>query len=65
MIKNPILPGCNPDLCICQNSKLRYYNLESRLQKSGHVSYIDLPNGETWMVHLTARSFVQELCCTL
>ncbi len=45
--------------------KPRYYNPESVLQKSGHASYVDLPNGETWMVNLTARPFVPELRCTL
>ncbi len=38
--------------------KPRYYNPDSVLQKSGHASYVDLPNGETWMVHLTSRPFV-------
>jgi len=45
--------------------KPRYYNPESKLQKSGHASYVDLPNGETWLVHLTSRPFVPELRCTL
>ena len=35
------------------------------LQKSGHGSYVDLPNGETYLVHLTSRPFVPELRCTL
>lgn len=35
------------------------------LQKSGHGSYADLPNGETYLVHLTSRPFVPELRCTL
>ena len=45
--------------------KPRYFNPASKLQKSGHASYVDLPNGETWLVHLTARPFVPELRCTL
>lgn len=45
--------------------KRHYYNPYSVLQKSGHVSYVDLPNGETWLVHLTSRPFVPELRCTL
>ncbi len=45
--------------------KPRYYNPESKLQKSGHASYVDLPNGETWLVHLTSRPFTEELRCTL
>ena len=35
--------------------KPKYYNPESVLQKSGHGSYVDLPDGETYLVHLTAR----------
>ncbi len=45
--------------------KPRYYNPNSKLQKSGHASYVDLPNGETWLVHLTSRPFTEELRCTL
>ena len=45
--------------------KPRYYNPESYLQKSGHGSYVDTPNGETWMVHLCARPFCPELRCPL
>lgn len=45
--------------------KFKYYNPESVLQKSGHASYVDLPNGETYVVHLTARPFVPDLRCTL
>lgn len=45
--------------------KPRYFNPESILQKSGHGSYVDLPNGETYLVHLTSRPFVPELRCTL
>ena len=45
--------------------KPRYFNPDSVLQKSGHGSYVDLPNGETYLVHLTSRPFVPELRCTL
>ena len=45
--------------------KPKYFNPASVLQKSGHGSYVDLPNGETYLVHLTARPFVPELRCTL
>ena len=45
--------------------KPRYFNPDSVLQKSGHGSYVDLPNGETYLVHLTSRPFVLELRCTL
>ena len=66
---------CNPILTSCPGNyneradwdhlKPRYYNPDSKLQKSGHASYVDLPNGETWLVHLTSRPFVPELRCTL
>ena len=45
--------------------KPHYYNPESKLQKSGHASYVDLPNGETWMVFHRSRPFLPELRCTL
>lgn len=45
--------------------KPKYFNPGSVLQKSGHGSYVDLPNGETYLVHLTSRPFVPELRCTL
>ena len=45
--------------------KPRYYNPEAPLQKCGHGSYVDLPNGETYLFHLCARPFVPELRCTL
>ena len=65
---NPILtssPGEVNERSDWDHLKPRYYNPDSVLQKSGHASYVDLPNGETWMVHLTARPFVPELRCTL
>lgn len=45
--------------------KPKYYNPDSILQKSGHGSYVDLPNGETYLLHLCARPFAPELSCTL
>ena len=65
---NPILtssPGDFNERSDWDHLKPRYYNPDSVLQKSGHASYVDLQNGETWMVHLTARPFVPELRCTL
>ena len=38
--------------------KPKYFNPDSVLQKSGHGSYVDLPNGETYLVHLTARPWI-------
>ena len=65
---NPIVtssPGYVNERSDWDHLKPRYYNPDSVLQKSGHASYVDLPNGETWLVHLTARPFVPELRCTL
>ena len=45
--------------------KPRHYNPAAPLQKAGHGSYVDLPNGQTYMVHLCSRPFVPELRCTL
>ncbi|AUA39010.1 glycoside hydrolase [Clostridioides difficile] len=45
--------------------KPKYYNPESKLQKSGHGSYIETTSGEVYLVHLTSRPFVPELRCTL
>lgn len=65
---NPILTSCpgysyerhDPD-----HLKPKYYNPDVTLQKGGHGSYVDLPNGETYMVFHCARPFVPELRCTL
>ena len=40
--------------------KPHYFNPDSYLQKSGHASYVDLPGGETWLAHLTARPFITD-----
>ena len=45
--------------------KPRYFNPDNLLQKAGHGSYVDLPTGETYLVHLCSRPFVPELRCTL
>lgn len=45
--------------------KPKYYNPNSILQKSGHGSYVELPTGEVYLVHLCARPFAPELRCTL
>lgn len=45
--------------------KPKYYNPQSILQKSGHGSYVELPTGEVYLLHLCARPFVPELRCTL
>ena len=45
--------------------KPHYYNPHSRLQKSGHGSYVETPEGDVYLVHLTSRPFVPEKRCTL
>lgn len=65
---NPILTS-NPvnvnERADWDHLKPRYYNPDVKLQKAGHASYVDLPNGETWMVFHTSRPFTPELRCTL
>ena len=58
-------PGEFSDRWDVDHLKPRHYNPAAPLQKAGHGSYVDLPNGETYMVHLCARPFVPELRCTL
>ena len=65
---NPIVtstPGYSYERHDPDHLKPQYYNPDSVLQKSGHGSYVDLPNGETYLVHLCARPFLPELRCTL
>ena len=45
--------------------KPRYFWEEAPLQKSGHGSYVQTPQGEVYLVHLCSRPFVPELRCTL
>lgn len=66
--QNPILTS-NPvnrnERADWDHLKERYFNPEVHLQKAGHGSYVDLPNGETWMVCHVSRPFVDNLRCTL
>lgn len=65
---NPILtsrPGYSYERHDPDHLKPKYYNPDTLLQKGGHGSYVDLPNGETYMVFHCARPFVPELRCTL
>lgn len=65
---NPILtsnPTVANERADWDHLKTHYYNPDIKLQKAGHGSYVDLPNGETWMVFHVARPFVPELRCTL
>lgn len=65
---NPIVtsvPGESNERKDPDHLKPKYFNPESILQKSGHGSYVELPTGEVYLVHLCARPFVPELRCTL
>lgn len=65
---NPIVtsvPGDSNERQDPDHLKPKYYNPDSILQKSGHGSYVELPTGEVYLVHLCARPFVPELRCTL
>lgn len=66
--QNPIVtsvPGVSNERHDPDHLKPKYFNPNSVLQKSGHGSYVNLPNGEVYLVHLCSRPFVPELCCTL
>lgn len=65
---NPIVtsvPGESFERHDPDHLKPKYYNPQSVLQKSGHGSYVETTTGEVYLVHLTSRPFVPELCCTL
>lgn len=65
---NPIVtsaPGQSYERHDPDHLKPNYYNPQSILQKSGHGSYVELPTGEVYLLHLCARPFVPELRCTL
>ncbi len=65
---NPIVtstPGESYERHDPDHLKPNYYNPQSVLQKSGHGSYVELPTGEVYLLHLCARPFVPELRCTL
>lgn len=65
---NPILtsqPAIADERADTDHLKPRYYNSDITLQKAGHGSYVDLPNGETWMVYHCARPSLPELRCML
>ena len=65
---NPILtsfPENRDERQDVDHLKPRYYNPGIKLQKAGHGSYVDLPNGETWLAFHCSRPFLPELRCTL
>ena len=65
---NPIVtsqPGESNERMDPDHLKPKYYNPDSILQKSGHGSYVETPQGEVYLLHLCSRPFVPELRCTL
>lgn len=65
---NPIVtsaPGDSYERHDPDHLKPKYFNPDSVLQKSGHGSVIETPEGECYLVHLCARPFTPELRCTL
>lgn len=65
---NPIVtssPGNSYERHDPDHLKPKYFNPDTVLQKCGHGSYVELPNGEVYLVHIAARPFVPELRCTL
>lgn len=65
---NPIVtsvPGVSNERNDPDHLKPKYYNPDSVLQKSGHGSYVETPEGEVYLTHLCARPFVPQLRCTL
>lgn len=65
---NPILSSSSVESNERGNTdhlKPQYYNPTAALQKAGHGSLVELPNGETYMAYLCARPLLPELCCPL
>ncbi|ULS46877.1 glycoside hydrolase family 43 protein [Pectobacterium carotovorum] len=78
---NPILTSVNPALFEKNNAEYEKpdfsilgvkdylrpecFNPEVKIQKAGHGSYVETPEGEVYLVHLCARPFRPELCCPL
>ena len=66
--ENPIVtsaPGYSNERHDPDHLKPKYFNPDSVLQKSGHGSYVETPEGEVYLFHLCSRPFVPELRCTL
>ena len=65
---NPILTSYAPhfnERHDANHLKSHYFNPHTYLQKSGHGSYVETPEGEVYLVHLCSRPFRDELRCTL
>ncbi|MBQ8963236.1 MAG: glycoside hydrolase family 43 protein [Clostridia bacterium] len=65
---NPILtssPENHNERADWDHLKPRYYNPALTLQKAGHASYVETPEGEVWLAYHASRPFLPELRCTL
>ncbi len=65
--KGPILTTCDDfdEMNNDESRKLHRYNPDSILQKAGHGSYVETPEGEVYLVYHVGRPLLPELCCTL
>ena len=66
--KNPILTSHPEPFNLRGNpDHLRpfLFNPDTKLQKAGHGSYVDLPNGETYLFYHCSRPLLPELRCVL
>jgi xylan 1,4-beta-xylosidase len=66
--ENPIITSCPVNFNergVEDALKLNRYNPQSLLQKSGHCSIVETPDGEWYAAHLCGRPFLPELRCTL
>lgn len=66
--RNPIVtsvPGYSYERHDPDHLKPKYFNPDAPLQKAGHGSYVETPQGEVYLFHLCSRPFVPELRCTL
>lgn len=65
---NPVItsvPDNNNETEDTDHLKPHYYNPEAPLQKAGHGSIVETPDGIPYMAFHCGRPFVPELCCTL
>lgn len=66
--QNPILTSWPQNFNERQDAwhlKTHYFNPATYLQKAGHGSYVETPDGEVWLTHLCSRPFRDTLRCTL
>lgn len=66
--QNPILTSWPQNFNERQDArhlKTHYFNPATYLQKSGHGSYVETPDGEVWLTHLCSRPFRDTLRCSL